>query len=53
MFFPIHIILLSISILFLVAQNFIWNTSILAVGILASVMALFSVFIDPTLLLLP
>lgn len=49
MFYFLHITLLSIGILFLIAQNFVWNLSFLVLGIGACVAAFFSVFFDPYL----
>jgi hypothetical protein len=51
MLLPLHMTLLTVGLLFLIVQNFVWNTSLLAIGILACLMAFFSVFVDPTLLI--
>ena len=53
MLFPLHMTLMSLGVLFLLTQNFVWNLSLLSIGIGISVLAFFSVFIDPSLLLLP
>ena len=52
MLFPLHMTLLSIGILFLLLQNFVWNLSLLVIGIGACILAALSVFIDPSLLLM-
>jgi hypothetical protein len=52
MFIPIHMALFSLGVLLLVMSNFVWNTSVIAVGILVCLMAFCSVFFDPTLLML-
>lgn len=51
MLFSMHLTLLSIGILFLLAQNFVWNTSLLAIGVMACLFAFLSIFFDPSLFL--
>lgn len=53
MLFPMHMTLISLGVLFLLTQNFVWNFSLLTLGIIVSVMAFFSVFFDPSLLIFP
>ncbi len=52
MFLSAHMALLSLGVFLLIASNFVWNTSMIAVGILACLMAFFSVFADPNLFLM-
>ncbi len=52
MLFTAPAVLLSLGALLLLTSNFVWNTGIIAVGILACLMAFFSVFLDPSLLML-
>jgi hypothetical protein len=41
--------LMSLGVLVLIASNMVWNTSMIAVGRLACLMAFVSVFFDPSL----
>jgi hypothetical protein len=51
MLFPMHITLLTIGVLFLLIQNFVWNMSLMTIGIGACLLAFISVFIDPSLVI--
>lgn len=52
MLFPLHLAFLTIGIVFLLIQQFVWNMSLLALGIAACILAAISIFIDPALLMM-
>ncbi len=52
MFFTTPFALLSLGVFLLLTPHFFWNANVIAVGILACLMAFFSVFIDPAFLLM-